>query len=81
MLASRTKLSQEVGMSDVEVFAEGNENSPLFIGRFSFLPRVGDTISQEMGGYFSYYDVLEVWHRQDGTDGTFRACVGVRLID
>ncbi|WP_294233325.1 hypothetical protein [uncultured Sphingomonas sp.] len=53
----------------------------LFEGDFAFLPRRGDTISKERGGYFDYYTVVEVWHREDGETGRFRACVRVTADD
>ncbi|WP_423141693.1 hypothetical protein ACOYW6_12820 [Parablastomonas sp. CN1-191] len=52
----------------------------LFEADFHFLPRVGETISKDSGGYFTYYDVEEVWHRQEAS-GAFKACVGVVLND
>lgn len=67
-------------MPNVEVF-ENDDNKPLFEGEFAFLPRIGETISKDVGGYFSYYDVVEIWHREDGETGIFRACVRVELDD
>jgi hypothetical protein len=48
---------------------------------FSFMPRMGETISKEMGGYFNYYKVVEIWHREEGESGVFRACVRVEIDD
>ena len=67
-------------MPTVEVF-EKDEMTPLFVGDFSFLPRLGEYISKDMGGYFSYYNVVEVWHREEGETGVFRACVRVEIDD
>ena len=64
----------------VEVY-ENDENKALFEGEFVFLPRHGETISKDMGGYFSYYTVAEVWHREEGETGVFRACVRVEIDD
>lgn len=67
-------------MPDVEIY-EKDELKPLFLGDFAFLPRIGETISKEMGGYFNYYNVVEIWHREEGETGIFRACVRVELDD
>lgn len=61
----------------VEVF-EG-ENL-LFVATFDFLPRIGETLSKDRGGYFTYYEVAEVWHREEPA-GAFKACVRVVLND
>jgi hypothetical protein len=67
-------------MPTVEVY-EKDEMKPLFEGEFAFLPSHGETISKEMGGYFNYYNVVEVWHREDGETSVFRACVRVEIDD
>jgi hypothetical protein len=67
-------------MPTVEVYRQ-DAMKPLFEGDFAFLPRHGETISKETGGYFEYYKVVEVWHREEGETGTFRACVRVELDD
>jgi hypothetical protein len=67
-------------MPNVEVY-EKDEMKPLFEGDFTFLPRVGETISKDVGGYFDYYDVIQVWHREVGETGIFRACVRVTIND
>ena len=67
-------------MPIVEVY-EKDEMKPLFEGDFAFLPRHGETISKEMGDYFNYYTVVEIWHREEGLTGTFRACVRVEIDD
>lgn len=67
-------------MPIVEVY-EKDEMKALFVGDFSFLPRLGETISKEMGGYFDYYKVVEIWHREEDDTGIFRSCVRVELED
>jgi len=42
---------------NVEVY-EKDDMKPLFEGDFTFLPRVGETISKDVGGYFDYCDVV-----------------------
>lgn len=64
----------------VEIY-ENEDDPPLFAGDFEFVPRVGETISRDAGGYFKYYEVLEVWHRQDFEAGNFQTCVAVKLND
>ena len=68
-------------MSEVEVYTEGEVEQKLFTGSFAFLPRIGEYISKDSGGYFDYLRVIEVWHREDLETGSFRACVAVRLED
>lgn len=65
----------------VEIFDKSEENKPLFSAELDFLPRSGEYISREMGGYFSYYNVVEVWHHQESEGGPFRACIAVELDD
>lgn len=67
-------------MPNIEVY-ENDEMQPLFEGDFAFMPRPGETISKDMGGYFNYYDVVAVWHREEGETGVFRACVRVKIDD
>lgn len=67
-------------MSPVEIYGE-DELKPLFEGKFAFLPRIGDTISKERGGYFDYYKVVEIWHREERESGVFQACLRVNAID
>jgi hypothetical protein len=68
-------------MPQVEVFGK-DELKPLFVANFDFLPRIGDTVSKDVGGYFSYHKVVEIWHReQEGELGTFRTCIQVELDD
>ena len=67
-------------MSPVEIYGE-DEMKPLFEGKFAFLPRIGDTISKERGGYFDYYKVVEIWQREEGESGVFQPCLSVNAID
>ncbi|BBC73417.1 conserved hypothetical protein [Altererythrobacter sp. B11] len=68
-------------MALVEVFEGEDLEKLLFVAEFDFLPRVGEHLARDTQGYFDYYDVLEVWHRQDRGDGAFRACLLVSLVD
>ena len=63
-----------------EVFAE-DENKPAFVADFDFLPRTGEYLAQDAGGWFRYLNVVEVWHREDPTTNRFVACVRVELAD
>ncbi|MEL7706666.1 hypothetical protein AAG593_08890 [Citromicrobium bathyomarinum] len=65
----------------VEVFAGEHGETLLFAGDFTAMPRIGETISRDAGGYFEYYDVTDVWYREDGQSGKFNACVSVKLND
>lgn len=65
----------------VEVYAGDEELKPLLVAPFDFLPRVGETLSIEAGGYFDYYKVADVWHRQNGVGGAFCACLRATLDD
>lgn len=67
-------------MPKVEVY-EKDEMKPLFEGGFTFLPRIGETISKDMGGFFHYYKVVEVWHREEGETGVFQTCMRVEIDD
>ncbi|CCA91805.1 MULTISPECIES: hypothetical protein [unclassified Novosphingobium] len=67
-------------MPKVEVY-EKDEMKPFFEGEFTFLPRVGETVSKEMGGYFNYYSVVEIWHREEGDTGIFQACMRLEIDD
>ena len=48
---------------------------------FDFLPRVGEHLARDTEGYFNYYNIVKIWHRQDTAEGTFRACLLVTLDD
>lgn len=64
----------------VEVFKAEDANAPDWTLEFDAMPRVGEYLSLDAGGYFSYYYVVEVWYRQDGS-GPMRACLRVELHD
>jgi len=51
------RLHRENVVPNVEVY-EKDDMKPLFEGDFTFLPRVGETISKDVGGYFDYCDVV-----------------------
>lgn len=72
--------AEETVTPTVEVYGE-DEMKSLFEGEFAFLPRRGETISKEMGGYFEYYKVVEIRHREEAETGIFRACVRVEIDD
>ncbi len=65
-------------MPRVEVF-EGEADKPLFVADFDFLPRAGEYLSEDAGGHFEYFEIIEVWHRQDQNPDPFKACLSVRL--
>lgn len=65
-------------MLEIEI----RDRNDVLIGkeRTPFVPRIGDYISIERDGVYSYYDVKEVWLRlQEGSAGV--ACVLVDLSD
>ncbi len=64
----------------VEVCEDGDSGACLFVAEFDSVPRVGETISKEAGGYFKYFDVTEVWYRGE-SGGRFQTCLSVRLDD
>jgi len=64
----------------VEVFDDGEIESELFHGEFDAIPRVGETITRDAGGFFRYFEVLAVWYRED-SDGKVQACLSVKLND
>ncbi|MFC0685070.1 hypothetical protein [Novosphingobium clariflavum] len=67
-------------MPKIEVF-EKDEDTPIFEGEFTFMPRIGEYISKDIGGYFGYYHVVEIWHREEGDSGIYQACIQVELRD
>lgn len=69
-------------MPIVEAF-EGEDAEVLqFTAEFDFLPRIGEYLSHDTApGYFVYYNVVEVWHRQDTEGGAFRACIRLKKVD
>ena len=68
-------------MALVEVFDSKEPETLLFKAEFDFLPRVGEHLARDASGYFQYYDIVEIWHRQDTIDRAFRACMLVTLND
>lgn len=69
-------------MPTVEAFGHEDAFEPLFTAEFEFLPRVGEYLSIDTPpGYFKYYNVVEVWHRQDTGGGVFRACPRIEEND
>lgn len=64
----------------IEVFDEAETEKLLFTSDFDFLPRIGETISKDAGGYFVYYTVKEVWHAET-EGGHFRTRLSVALDD
>ena len=65
----------------VEAYEEEDATEPSFVADFTFLPRIGEYLAQEVGGYYLHYNVVEVWHRQYSEGGPFRACIRVELND
>lgn len=69
-------------MPAVEAFDRKDALEPLFTADFDFLPRIGEYLSIDTTpGYFKYFNVVEVWHRQDTEGGVFRACIRVEETD
>ncbi|PTR09346.1 MULTISPECIES: hypothetical protein [unclassified Novosphingobium] len=69
-------------MPIVEAFDHEDALTPLFTAEFDFLPRKGEYLSIDAStGYFTYYNVVEIWHRQDCKGGAFRACIRLEVID
>jgi len=67
-------------MPMVEIF-EADGEAPSFSADFDFLPRAGEYLSREAGGYFIYLNIVEVWHRQDSGTGAFKPCLRVQRDD
>lgn len=69
-------------MPTVEAFDQKDALAPLFTADFEFLPRIGEYLSIDTPpGYFKYFNVVEIWHRQDTESGVFRACIRVEETD
>ena len=68
-------------MPAVEVYDEKDDSHPLFVADLAFLPRLGEHLSQDAGGYFRYLFVTKVWHRQSFDDGLWHTCVLVKVDD
>jgi len=68
-------------MPQVSVFGD-DEMTPLFVAELAFMPRIGEYLSKDAGGYFCYYHVVEVWQAEDlDKAGVFHACVRVEERD
>lgn len=66
----------------VEAFDHEDALKLLFTAEFDFLPCIGEYLSIDTPpGYFKYYNVVEVWHRQDTEGGGFRACIRIEESD
>ena len=68
-------------MALVEVIEGEDAAQPLFVAEFDFLPRVGEHLARDTDGYFQYYNIIKIWHRQDTENGAFRACLLVTIDD
>ena len=64
----------------VEVFLNEADGAPQWILEFEAMPRVGEYVSLDAGGYSMYYDVVEVWYRQPAS-GPMQTCICVKLDD
>ena len=64
----------------IEVFINEADGPPQWTLEIEAVPRVGEYLSLDSDGYFSYYDVVEVWYRQVAT-GPMQACILVKLDD
>ena len=69
-------------MPTVEAYDHEDALEPLFKADFEFIPRIGEYLSVDTPpGYFKYFRVVEVWHRQDKAGATFQACIRVEEED
>ena len=68
-------------MALVEVFEGEDAETLLFTAEFDFLPRVGEYLARDTEDYFKYYNIVEIWHRQDTLEAAFKACLRVTLVD
>ncbi|EZP84418.1 hypothetical protein QUC32_14035 [Novosphingobium resinovorum] len=73
-------MNREGAMAQVEIY-DGEGDQLLFTGGFDFLPRVGESIARDADGYFHYYEVIDVWHREEPEAGRFQPCLAVKIID
>jgi len=64
----------------VEIFESRDADKPSLTGEFSVVPRIGEYLSRDNGGYFQYWNIVEVWHREVAT-GVFQPCIRVELDD
>lgn len=67
-------------MPRVSVFGD-DEMTPLFTAELAFMPRIGEYLSKDAGGYFRYYHVIEAWYAEVEDTGVFQACVQVKERD
>ena len=69
-------------MPTVEAFDDEDALKPLFTAEFEFLPRIGEYLSIDTPpGYFKYYSIVEVWHRQNTKGSIFTACIRIEYTD
>lgn len=68
-------------MAFIEIYEGEDTLKPLFVADFDFLPLVGQLLARDTEGYFKYYKIVEIWHRQDTPTATFQACASVILDD
>lgn len=69
-------------MPIVEAYSDKDAVEPLFTADFDFLPRTGEYLARDTEpGYFVYFNVVEVWHRQNVQGGAFRACIRLEVND
>ena len=68
-------------MALVEVFEGEDLEKLLFVAEFDFLPCVGEHLARDTEGYFLYYNIIKIWHRQDAAESGFQACLLVTLDD
>lgn len=67
-------------MAQVEIY-DGEGDELLFTGQFDFLPRAGESIARNTDDYFHYYEVIDVWQREDSEAGRLQACLAVKIVD
>ena len=65
-------------MGLIEVFDEEGDVL-LFEMRTEFMPRVGETISRQAEDYFHYFQVKDVWYREEPSSEQFVPCIAVKL--
>lgn len=68
-------------MALIEVYLGEDAIKPIFVAEFDFLPQVGQHLARDVDGFFEYYDIVRIWHRQDTPTGSFRTCASVMLDD
>ncbi|TYC92865.1 hypothetical protein [Novosphingobium sp. BW1] len=66
-------------MPIVDVFADEDDEEPLFATEFDFLPHKGEFLALEVDAESLHLEVVEVWHRQDEDDGAFHACIRIEI--